>query len=37
MSLQLWANNGWLKPHTTSREEVGNLLAIVRRDMDRAC
>jgi hypothetical protein len=37
MTLQSWANNGWLKPHKTSAEEVGNLLAIVRRDMDDAC
>ena len=32
MTLKQWANNGWLKPHTTSAEETGNLLAIVRRD-----
>ena len=36
MTLQVWANNGWLKPHKTSAEEVGNLLAIVHRDMDDA-
>lgn len=36
MTLKLWASNGWLKPHKTSVEEVSNLLAIVRRDMDDA-
>ena len=36
MTLQSWANNGWLKSHKTSVEEVGNLLAIVRRDIDDA-
>jgi len=36
MTLKIWANNGWLKPHKTSAEEVGNLLAIVHRDMDDA-
>ena len=33
MSLKQWADNGWLKPHKTNRQEVGNLLAIVRRDL----
>lgn len=33
MTLKQWHNNGWLKPHTTSRQEIGNLLAIVHRDM----
>ena len=36
MTLKQWANNGWLKPHTTSAEETGNLLAIARRDMQDA-
>lgn len=36
MTLRQWASNGWLKPHKTSAEEIGNLLAIVRRDMDDA-
>lgn len=36
MTLKQWANNGWLKPHQTSREEVGNLLAIVDRDLEDA-
>lgn len=33
MNLQQWANNGWIKPHKTDRQEIGNLLAIVRRDL----
>lgn len=36
MTLQAWASNGWLKSHKTSVEEVNNLLAIVRRDIDDA-
>lgn len=33
MSLLQWANNGWVRPHTTSPQEIGNLLAIVERDL----
>jgi len=33
MSLKQWADNGWLKPHKTSRREIGSLLAIARRDL----
>ncbi|MEI7435822.1 MAG: hypothetical protein WCL16_03320 [bacterium] len=33
MSLKQWHDNGWLKPHTTSRQEIGNLLSIVHRDL----
>lgn len=33
MTLRQWHDNGWLKPHTTSREEIGKLLAIARRDL----
>lgn len=33
MSLKQWADNGWLKPHQTSRKEIKNLLDIVDRDM----
>jgi hypothetical protein len=36
MSLKDWANNGWLKSHKTSREEIGNLLEIVERDLKDA-
>jgi hypothetical protein len=34
MTLQQWANNGWLEPHVTSSEEITNLLAIVDRDLE---
>lgn len=33
MTLQQWADNGWLRPHTTSPQEISNLLAIVNRDL----
>lgn len=33
MSLKQWHANGWIKPHTTSSQEIGNLLAIVDRDL----
>jgi hypothetical protein len=33
MSLKQWEDNGWLKPHQTSRKEIKNLLDIVDRDM----
>jgi len=33
MSLQQWANNGWLKPHRTSPREIQDLLEIVKRDL----
>jgi hypothetical protein len=33
MALRQWADSGWLKAHSTSREEIGNLLAIVGRDI----
>ncbi len=33
MSLKQWANNGWLRPHTTSPKEIQDLLAIVKRDL----
>lgn len=36
MSLRDWAESGWLKPHTTSREEVAGLLGIVERDISDA-
>jgi len=36
MTLQQWATNGWLKSHKTSKEEIGNLLAIARRDRQDA-
>ena len=36
MTLKQWADNGWLKPHRTSRQEISNLLAIARRDLTDA-
>ena len=36
MSLAVWAENGWLKPHKTSRSEVVGLLAAAARDLDDA-
>lgn len=36
MALAQWANNGWLKVHQTSSDEIGNLLAIVDRDIKDA-
>lgn len=32
MSLKQWADNGWLRPHQTSLQEVTDLFAIVSRD-----
>lgn len=36
MSLKVWAANGWLRTHKTSRQEIQNLIAIVRRDLTDA-
>jgi hypothetical protein len=36
MTLKQWSENGWLKPHKTSPQEIGNLLAIVERDIKDA-
>ena len=36
MTLQQWFDNGWLRPHKTSREEIINLLQIVNRDLEDA-
>lgn len=33
MSLKQWADNGWLRPHKTSLQEIADLLAIVERDL----
>jgi hypothetical protein len=33
MSLQDWANNGWLRPQKSSAQEIADLLAIVERDL----
>lgn len=31
MSLEDWKNNGWLKEHRSSPQEIANLFAIIRR------
>jgi hypothetical protein len=36
MSLEQWRNNGWLRDHQASREEIANLMAIVERDLGDA-
>jgi len=36
MTLKQWLNNGWLKIHKSSKEEIENLLAIVDRDIKDA-
>jgi len=36
MSLKDWQDNGWLKPHKTDKEEIANLLSIVKRDINDA-
>lgn len=36
MSLQNWAEYGWLRSHTTSRQEIADLLAIADRDISDA-
>ena len=33
MNLKTWAENGWLRPHQTNRQQVIDLLAIVERDL----
>jgi uncharacterized protein (UPF0332 family) len=33
MSLSDWLKNDWLQPHQTSRQEIQNLLSIIRRDL----
>jgi hypothetical protein len=33
MSLQSWANNGWLRPHQSSAQEIKDLLVMVERDL----
>ncbi len=33
MSLNDWANNGWLAEHQTSRQEIADLLGVADRDL----
>jgi hypothetical protein len=36
MSLERWADSGWLRAHQTSRDEIANLFTIVDRDLSDA-
>ena len=36
MTLQQWAENGWLRPHKTSAKEIKDLFRIVERDLKDA-
>ena len=36
MSLENYKKNGWIRPHTTSRQEIQDLLSIVTRDLQDA-
>ena len=36
MTLKQWLNNGWLRSHRTSPQEISNLLSIVERDIKDA-
>jgi hypothetical protein len=36
VTLKQWADNGWLRPHAGSKQEVADLLSIVDRDLDDA-
>jgi hypothetical protein len=36
MTLPKWADYGWLRQHQTSRQEIGDLLTLVTRDLSDA-
>ena len=36
MSLKQWADNGWLRSHKSSPQEIADLLAIIERDLQDA-
>lgn len=36
MTLKSWSENRWLREHRTSRQEIGDLLRIVERDLQDA-
>ncbi len=36
MTLKQWFENGWLKPHATTAQEIENLFQIVHRDLKDA-
>ncbi|MFH1124985.1 MAG: hypothetical protein V1758_15120 [Pseudomonadota bacterium] len=33
MTLESWQENGWLRPHKTSKQEVEGILELVERDL----
>jgi hypothetical protein len=33
MTLRQWQQNGWLKPHAPSRQEIADLYAVIERDL----
>lgn len=33
MTLEAWKHNSWLREYSTSREEVGNILNLIDRDL----
>ena len=35
-TLEQWVDYGWLRPHQTSKEEIGNLLSVVERSLKDA-
>lgn len=37
MTLSKWAENGWLREHKATKQEISNLLGIVDRDIKDAC
>ncbi len=36
-TIRQWLDNGWLRPHKTTPEEIENLFQIVDRDLKDAC
>jgi uncharacterized protein (UPF0332 family) len=36
MSLRDWVDKGWLQPHTSSEQEIADLLGIIERDIESA-
>ena len=36
MTLKQWSDNGWLRPHKATTEEIENLFQIVNRDLKDA-
>ena len=36
MNLETWKANGWLREHSTSQQEITDLLGLVKRDLKDA-